>query len=157
MKAKIFFLSALVAVGMAFTSCSDDDIDSHDPIDTSISDQVSVNAPVAEVVQPTYATLSATFVMKGEYKPGGLGFCYSTEQNPNIYKNNVVKSESYTYDSMIATLENLQPNTVYYVRAYVYVNKGDLVYSPEFVLDTAKTTQIPGETPEETPDDTTEE
>ena len=52
MKAKIFFLSALVAVGMAFTSCSDDDIDSHDPIDTSISDQVSVNAPVAEVVPP---------------------------------------------------------------------------------------------------------
>lgn len=156
MKAKIFFLSALMAVGMAFSSCSDDDIEYHDVIDSTQSDQVTVKAPVAEVVQPTYATLSASFCMKDSYRPGGLGFCYSTSPNPDIYKNNVVKSESYTDNSMTATLENLQPETVYYVRAYVYVNKGDLVYSPEFVLDTAKTTQLPSEgdtesTPEETP------
>lgn len=156
MKAKIFFLSALMAVGMTFSSCSDDDIEYHDVIDTTQSNQVSVSAPVADIVQPTYATLSASFCMKDNYRPGGLGFCYSTSQNPDIYKNNVVKSESYTENSMTATLEDLQPNTVYYVRAYVYVKNGDLVYSPEFVLDTAKTTQLPSEgdtegTPEETP------
>lgn len=156
MKAKIFFLSALVAVGMAFTGCDDDHVDSHDPIDTSVSNQVSVNAPVADEVQPTFATLTASFTMKGDYKPGGLGFCYSTTQNPDIYKNKVVKSDSYTENTMTATIEGLQPNTVYYVRAYVYVNKGDLVYSPEFVLDTANVTEKPseGETPEGTPEET---
>lgn len=148
MKAKILLLSALAAVGMMFTSCDDDDDNGSfaDGAQAKITkfeaitvDEVPGQPATEETPEvpgtPASFTLSAEYKMAGDAVCGGAGFCYSANPNPTIYDNGV-KAENLGATTFSAEVNDLLGTTEEtYIRAYVIVYKGDIVYSEPIILN----------------------
>ena len=148
MKAKILLLSALAAVGMMFTSCDDDDdngsfADGAQAVITKVETVKVVAVPGQDATADTPAVpeVPASFTLKAQYKMaegavcGGAGFCYSTNPNPTIY-DNALKSEDITPNSFSVEANQFLTTTEQtYIRAYVSVYKGDIVYSEPIILN----------------------
>lgn len=135
MKAKILLLSALAAVGMMFTSCDDDD----DKVDfggnQAVITKVEAVANPATEEAPASTTLSAEFKMEGDALCSGAGFCYSTtSKTPTMY-DNALRSENIENGKFSVETEEFNDGEQYYVRAYVNVYKGGVVYSDTVVLN----------------------
>lgn len=163
MKAKILLLSALAAVGMMFTSCCDDDDDNgsfDDGAQAKITkfEAITVEAtPGQEATETTPAvpatpasfTLSAEYKMAGDAVCAGAGFCYSTNPNPTIYDNGV-KAANLAETTFSAEVNDLLGTTEQiYIRAYVLVYKGDIVYSEPIILNEKAPEPEQPETPAE--------
>ncbi len=148
MKAKILLLSALAAVGMMFTSCDDDDDNGSfaDGAQAKITkfEAITVDAvpgqPATEET-PEVPGTPASFTLRAEYKMaegyvcGGAGFCYSTNPDPTIYDNGV-KAENLGESTFSAEVNELLGTTEQtYIRAYVTVYKGGIVYSEPIILN----------------------
>ena len=80
-------------------------------------------------------TLEASVLESGSAEVTEKGFCYSTSnQQPTVDDNRItVQNQSNTFET---ELENLSPQTTYYVRAYA-VNEFGIGYSEVFTFTTA--------------------
>lgn len=132
MKSKILLLSAFAAVALIMGGCDDDDFDYTEP-------SAGVSFSTTEVV--THATsveLSTPFTLEKGQRYSKVGFAYSTSPNPTIYGTAV---EGEVKDGkVVGTITGLAPNTTYYVRSFVTLYNGDLVYSDQFTVFTAEGT-----------------
>ncbi|MCM1503914.1 MAG: hypothetical protein NC127_01805 [Muribaculum sp.] len=158
MKAKIFLLSALAAVGMLFTACDDDDDNVNFNGQQAVITKVeAVATPAVDATETTEAvpatlTLKAQYKMEGDAACGGAGFCYSkTSKTPTMY-DNAIRSTDIDGGSFFVDAEELNDGEQYYVRAYVSVYQGGTVYSETIVLnekpeapETPETTETPAE------------
>lgn len=145
---------------MMFTACDDDDdnggfVDDAQAVITKIEASTVEANPGSEATEdspavpatPASFTLSAEYKMVGNAVCSGAGFCYSTEPNPTIYDNGV-KADVLTANSFSSEVEELLGTTQqYFIRAYVMVYKGKIVYSEPLVLNPIYTDG--GETPAE--------
>ncbi len=120
-------LNLLLAAACAvfIGACDDDDLDYGD-------DGVIVGTPVIVELSGTTAVLQATVNFQDGVRYTNAGFCYDTESSPTIYDSTV---GSTIEDGVITdTLTNLS-KTTYYVRAYVSIYNGGVVYSNEITLE----------------------
>ena len=153
MKAKILLLSALAAVGMMFTACDDDDDKGNfDGQDAAITKVEVIKTPAVDATETTEA-VPASLILKAQYKMAGdavcsgAGFCYSTtSETPTIY-DNAIRSTDIDGSSFSVDAEEINDDEQYFVRAYVNVYKGGIVYSDTVVLN-EKAPETP-ETPTE--------
>ena len=117
---------------------------------TSYGNQVVLEIP-SNVVFPTVTTTSVTNITANEATSGGTvtntggaeitarGVCWSTNQNPTV-------SDSKTSDDagsgqFSSQLDNLNPGSVYYVRAYA-TNSSGTGYGEQVTLTTLKTVPV---------------
>lgn len=114
-------------------------------VNVATSDVHSFYLDAAQVTLPTvytmevYEVIGNTAIGGGEivddggYMVTARGVCWSTQRNPTIFDN-------YTTDGMgtggySSTMTNLEPNSIYYVRAYAINEKGTS-YGTEFSFET---------------------
>ena len=89
-------------------------------------------------VKVTGATLRASVTNDGDGNISDAGFVYATTPNPSVANNKVscgVQTDAYS-----STLQNLQENTIYYVRAYV-TNEAGTNYGEETSFTTLEIKQ----------------
>lgn len=124
------WLSLLVSCTFFFGSCSDED--------KNFSDEgIIIVTPTASEITSSSIKLQTTLDAADGVILSKRGFCYSTTSNPDIYKATVIGEGNETFT---ATLEGLFVNTTYYIRAFVSVYKGSVVYSPQIEVTTAEGT-----------------
>lgn len=117
----------LVCCAMAGVACSDDDSSS------GIADLI-VTAPAYANVSYSTATLSASLSGSSESSIIKKGFCYSTENNPDIYDTTVeLRGGNQSFSSV---LSGLSESTTYYVKAFATVYNAEPVYSSEVSFTT---------------------
>ncbi len=139
MKAKIFFLSTLVAASCAFTACNDDD-----DVVYADGNVVALDTPEAVETGATYLSLSTPFHIKDDAHWTRAGYCVGTTENPTIYGKvyDAEVTDGMAFGGTLrdgyitATIPSLRPNVEYHVRAFVSQYKGSVVYSPDFVIKT---------------------
>lgn len=123
---RYYLLSLLLAAACAVFvgACDDDDLDYGD-------DGAIVGTPVIVELSGTTAVLQATVNLRDGVRYTNAGFCYDTENLPTIYDSTV----SSTIDGGVVTdtLTGLL-NTTYYVRAFVSIYDGGIVYSDEISM-----------------------
>lgn len=112
---------------LAWGACSDDEQD------FGTSGVILQSPEIAEVTSST-ATLSATFDLRNDVRYTNAGFCYDTQPNPTIY-DATMKAEVVN-GTVNASLTKLANNATYYVRAFVSVYQGEIIYSPEITFTT---------------------
>lgn len=128
MKQYKYFI-AMFAAALLMGACSDDDNDFG-------ANGVSIAAPaVTGEVSTSSASLSVSVEMRNDIRYSGAGFCYSLQPSPTIHSATV--KALVTDGKLTATLTGLAPKRTYHVRAFVSIYQGDVVYSPEFVFNTA--------------------
>jgi hypothetical protein len=98
-------------------------------------------------IKPTISTIAASNVKFNNLTCGGIiistgasaiikkGLCYGTSPNPNISDNIVVNSSNLSNFTEI--LNNLNPETTYYIRAYATNNQGT-GYGEQIIVKTTK-------------------
>lgn len=98
----------------------------------TISDQVitipKLITEKAQGITETSAKFSGNIYDTGNGKIYERGICYSTNRNPNIENNKIISDNS--SDNFTASLNNLQSDTKYYVRAYAK-NEAGVAYGEE--------------------------
>lgn len=102
--------------------------------------QVTVTTATPTSVTNTSAVCGGTVTMGGQGHVFARGFCWSTHHKPTYDDNHT--SDGTDIGSFSHTLEGLNPNTVYYVRAYV-VSDGGLSYGNEKGFRTLEGAGIP--------------
>lgn len=120
----------LVSCMLLMGACSDDDKDFG-------KHGVIINAPEALEINSSSVQLQATLSATNNVTLGKRGFCYSTTSEPNIYKGTVVATGG---EEFSATITELSGNTTYYIRAFVSVYDGEVVYSPQIEILTTEGT-----------------
>ena len=127
------WLSIWVACALLFGACDDDDKDSGEQ-------GVILGTPVClETTSATLAQLQVTLTAGHGVILSKRGFCYDTETGPDIYASTVI-AKTKGEETFTATIEGLSLNTTYYVRAFVSVYNGGIVYSPEIEILTGEGT-----------------
>ncbi len=126
----LFFLSCTFLNG----ACSDDDaiIYNEDGVHMGEPEAVINNADFTDV------TIKSMISLREGVRYVHAGYCYSTEDNPTIYKNTVdglISAE----DSLNLSITGLKQYQTYYVRAFVSVYNGKTVYSNSIKIYTGKT------------------
>ena len=91
-------------------------------------------------VTATKATCQFEIISDGGKKMQGCGICYSTERKPTMESNRVSLSAS-KIGVKKCTIEDLSPETTYYVRAYAINEKGT-AYSSEIKFTTIDSDKI---------------
>lgn len=123
------YLIAMFAAALLMGACSDDDNDFG-------AEGVTIAAPVVTgEVSTSSASLSVSVDMRNDIRYSGAGFCYSLQPSPTIHSATV--KTLVTDGKLTATLTDLAPKRTYHVRAFVSIYQGEVVYSPEFVFNTA--------------------
>ena len=133
-----YFLTISVISCLLHTACSGGD---DDPIveptpGGGTTTTVTLSTPVVSEITYQSATISSTII--GASSVTKKGFCYSTNnQTPTIQDKTLDMNSAGNTIKLI--LNNLQPQTTYYVRAYVYHADGT-TYSSATSFTTAKKT-----------------
>lgn len=123
------YLIAMFAAALLMGACSDDD-------NNFGAEGVAITAPVVTgEVSTSSASLSVSVDMRNDIRYAGAGFCYSLQPSPTIHSATV--KTLVTDGKLTATLTDLAPKRTYHVRAFVSIYQGEVVYSPEFVFNTA--------------------
>ena len=84
-------------------------------------------------IESTSATANGEVISDGGSEVTERGFCWATHENPTIDDNFIVCGSGLGTFSDIMT--NLEPNTVYYVRAYA-INSVDIMYGNQKSFET---------------------
>ena len=110
-----------------------------------VSFTTNIGLPIVQTIEIKDVTdVSALAVGKVEHDGGDdlteRGFVYSTSSNPDIF-DSVEKAFGIAVAEFSATLENLNPDTKYYVRAYA-TNSTKVGYGIEIAFTTGQSTTI---------------
>lgn len=119
----IFFLSSSIL--LLTQGCSSENSEP-DPGETTT---VSISTPTVSEVTESKAVITATITTNASSAIIKKGICYDTQSNPTISDRTVEMSSAGL--SINLTMSNLEPETQYYVRAFVTVANGSPVYSSE--------------------------
>ena len=124
------WLNLLIGCAFFLGACSSDDKD--------FGEQgVIFETPTASDITSSSIKLQATLESADDVILSKRGFCYSTTSNPDIYKATVIGEGDKTF---AVILDRLSVNTIYYIRAFVSIYKGGVVYSPQIEITTAEGT-----------------
>lgn len=102
-------------------------------IGTAYSKQIMFTTDVAsptlttdsvENVDKTSLDVYGTVIVNGGADVTERGFCWATTENPEVTATNKVVFSTAGIGSYKATIENLDPGTIYYIRAYAINSKG---------------------------------
>lgn len=119
----IFFLSSSIL--LLTQGCSSENSEP-DPGETTT---VSISTPAISEVTESKAVITATITTNASSAIIKKGICYDTQSTPTISDRTVEMSSAGL--SINLTMSNLEPETQYYVRAFVTVANGNPVYSSE--------------------------
>ena len=86
---------------------------------------VTIETPVASDTTSSSIQLKATLEVANDVVLSKRGFCYSTNENPDIYSATVVADGDKIF---AATIDGLLVNTTYYIRAFVVLYNGGVAY-----------------------------
>lgn len=100
---------------------------------TTLSALPTITAPTIATLSSTSATCTATIQNEGSAIVTQHGVCWSTQPNPTT--NNSHTEQGYGSGTFTSTLNNLQPSTTYYLRAYAQNSYGT-AYSTQRTLTT---------------------
>ena len=105
--------------------------------DFPVSELPTVAITSVSAVSDDYAHVEARIVDEGSHSISSKGVCYSTSPEPDL-DDNVVEGTYYGYgnNQFSCDLENLEPNTTYYVRAYAQNWLQLIAYSEEVSFTT---------------------
>lgn len=98
---------------------------------------VIIETPVASDTTSSSIQLKATLEVANDVVLSKRGFCYSTNDNPDIYSATVVADGDKIF---AATVDGLLVNTTYYIRAFVILYNGGVAYSPQIAVATGQGT-----------------
>lgn len=126
------WMTLLIAGALLMGACKDDDTPAYG------AEGVWTDVPAASEITSSTAMLSANFALKEGVRYTNAGFCYSTDGNPTIYRSTV--EATVKQGSLSAALSKLEANTTYFVRSYVSLYKGSVVYSPQMTFTTSEGT-----------------
>lgn len=124
------WLSLFVGCVLLLGACNDDDRD-------FVEQGVTLGAPEALETAGSSVRLQARLVAENNVILAKRGFCYGAKDNPTIYDGTVTatvgnsNSETYT-----ATLKGLRGSTTYYIRSFVVLYNGGVIYSPQIAITT---------------------
>lgn len=108
-------------------------------LSSSLFAQLSVNTVKVYDIKPDWATCS--FTVQGNNPIDQKGVTWSQSHNPtiNYYK---AQAPATPKNNCAATFSGLKPSTLYYVRAYVMKQNGEVIYANELSFTTtAKPTE----------------
>ncbi|MGL5980092.1 MAG: arabinan endo-1,5-alpha-L-arabinosidase [Phocaeicola sp.] len=120
---------------LLFTACND-----RNEIDYDLNG-VAFDSPVIVEKTLTSAKVSAFVRLQAGVRYTQAGFCYSIKQNPTIYDATlpVVDNPVITQEGgLTASLDELELNVKYYVRAYLSLYQGGVTYSPQIEVTVGK-------------------
>lgn len=138
----VFFLSLLLA------NCSSSD-DGEDDAASTFIPPILTTLPV-ESGQGSVVTLNANVSFAGNGMVS-RGFCISTEINPMVNASSLVTYDNGTTGSFSETINTLEPNTTYHVRAYAstyfnlassYTYGNDVTFTTGFPIQALPTINI---------------
>lgn len=96
--------------------------------------QISEVLESANDVTGTGVTFQAVAVNFGEENIVEKGFCYSqTNSSPEYTENQVIDVTSSVRELIVASIQGLDVNQYYYIRAYCKNEAGEVVYSPTHI------------------------
>lgn len=124
------WLSLFIVCALLFGACSDDD--------QHFADQgVTLGSPEVLEATGSSALLQATIAADKDVILGKRGFCYATTQNPTIYNATATATVSNSNSPVYtATITGLRGSTTYYVRSFVVLYSGGVVYSAPTLIET---------------------
>jgi uncharacterized protein (TIGR02145 family) len=132
-KTKSILLSIIILCMAIFTSCSkSDDNDTPEPT-VNLPELNTLSAVDISNIDAVSATISAGIITDGGTNITAKGICWSTGHNPNIEDDKT--NDGTGTASFAGDLTKLDPNTVYYVRAYA-TNSAGTAYSNEITVTT---------------------
>ncbi|MBK5720960.1 arabinan endo-1,5-alpha-L-arabinosidase [Dysgonomonas sp. Marseille-P4677] len=115
------WLCLLICCTLLLGACNDDDKD--------FGEQgVIIETPKILEIASSSVQLETTLLSAIDVILSKRGFCYSTTPDPNIYNSTIIGKGNETFT---ATIDGLLGNTTYYVRAFVSIYNGGIVYSPQ--------------------------
>ena len=135
----LYYLTFSVVACLLHTACSgdeDDPTEEPNPGGGTTTTIVALSTPVVSEISYQSATISSSIT--GTAKMNEKGICYSTTNQTPTTQDNVLKMNS-AGNTIKLILNDLQPQTTYYVRAYVKHADGT-TYSTAASFTTAKKT-----------------
>ena len=114
---------------------------------TTKSAIATVRTNLAYSITSTFFNISGTILNKSGndgYTITNSGFVYDINPNPTIVLSTKTTNNSsyqYQYENFSSKITNLQPNTTYYIRAYV-TNSYGTSYGEEVVVTTSKSNEV---------------
>jgi uncharacterized protein (TIGR02145 family) len=134
-KTNRILFSAILLCFITFISCSKNDDKDIEP--TAILPELNTLAAIdISNIDAVSATVSAGIITDGGGSITAKGVCWSTGHNPNIEGDKT--NDGTGTASFAGNLIKLDPNTVYYIRAYA-TNSTGTAYSNEITLTTTST------------------
>ncbi|WP_026462838.1 hypothetical protein [Adhaeribacter aquaticus] len=95
---------------------------------------LTVNTALATNLTPTSATTGGTISGVGTERVASRGIVWGTTTNPTLNNNRVTSGTG--LGSFVSIIENLIPNTTYYVRAFATLDNGQTFYGSEVSFTT---------------------
>ena len=136
-----------------WTACSSEN--SEEPYnEENIS--VSIETPTVINVTDRTAEMKASITTNDASSIIKKGFCYNTQANVTIHNQTVEMNSAGTTINLVLT--DLEPETKYYVKAFVMLANAEAIYSPETLFTTAaaqESSELDGYEPPLYPDDYT--
>lgn len=118
---RFYWINLLLACVFMLVACDDDENTGFGP------EGVRIETPQIVEMTDAGATISAAFSIQEGVRYTGIGFCYSTDNEPTIYDSAVKGTVS--NGTVTAILNTSELPAICYVRAFICIYDGATVYS----------------------------
>lgn len=118
---RFYWINLLLACVFMLVACDDDENTGFGP------EGVRIEIPQIVEMTDAGATISAAFSIQEGVRYTGIGFCYSTDNEPTIYDSAVKGTVS--NGTVTAILNTSELPAICYVRAFICIYNGATVYS----------------------------
>ena len=118
---RFYWINLLLACVFMLVACDDDENTGFGP------EGVRIETPQIVEMTDAGATISAAFSIQEGVRYTGIGFCYSTDNEPTIYDSAVKGTVS--NGTVTAILNTSELPAICYVRAFICIYNGTTVYS----------------------------
>lgn len=118
---RFYWINLLLACVFMLVACDDDENTGFGP------EGVRIETPQIVEMTDAGATISAAFSIQEGVRYTGIGFCYSTDNEPTIYDSAVKGTVS--NGTVTAILNTPELPAICYVRAFICIYNGATVYS----------------------------
>lgn len=118
---RFYWINLLLACVFMLVACDDDENTGFGP------EGVRIETPQIVEMTDAGATISAAFSIQEGVRYTGIGFCYSTDNEPTIYDSAVKGTVS--NGTVTAILNTSELPAICYVRAFICIYNGATVYS----------------------------